>query len=91
MAAADKILRRMKRSLTGWHPQDFATLYNGYGFLARDGANHTVYVHSVYPHLRATVARHGALAKGYAEHALDIIAELESLQAQETTTPAEED
>jgi hypothetical protein len=91
MIAAEKILRRMRRSLAGWNPEDFATLYNGYGFEAREGRGHTIYVHMTYRHLRATVARHGPLAKGYAEHAIGLIDQLAALEAQAAEAAAKEE
>ena len=91
MKAAEKIFRRMQRTLSGWNPEDFATLYNGYGFEAREGCGHTIYVHKTRRHLRATVARHGPLAKGYAEHAIGLIEQLHALQAQDAAPAATED
>ncbi len=83
MKNAEKILRRMRRSLSGWTPNDFAMLYKGFGFAVREGKEHTVYIHQKYPPLRATVARHTSLAKGYAEHAINLIDNLKALEAEE--------
>ena len=79
--AAEKLLRRMRQSKNGWGPNDFATLYTGFGFTAHEGGSHTVYIHETYKELRATVARHTLLAPGYAQHALKTIARLKQLEA----------
>lgn len=81
--SARRLLARMRRSPNGWSADDFARLYGGFGFSVREGANHTVYIHPKYPQLRATVARHGELATGYARHAVRTIDALLALQASE--------
>jgi hypothetical protein len=54
------------------------------GFVREEGGNHTLYKHSVYPELRATVKRHtGDLPPGYAQHAVQTIRRLKELQAAE--------
>lgn len=50
------------------------------GFKKREGNKHTVYSHPDFPQLRATVARHRSLPKGYVTTALKLIARLEQLE-----------
>ena len=81
MARPEKLLERMRRSPSGWGPDDLATLYTGFGFQRREGSNHTVYSHPQYPDLRATVARHSSLATGYVKFAVQVITELKAREA----------
>ena len=83
MASAKKLLERMSRTKSGWNPSDLDTVYLSKGFIKREGANHTVYVHPEFPILRATVARHGELPPGYIEHLLGKMRELEILKEQQ--------
>ena len=70
----DKLLARMMRSKSGWAPQDLERLYLSYGFDKREGAKHTVYTHRLdLFNLRATVARHSTLPKGYIQEAIRLI------------------
>jgi hypothetical protein len=73
----------MRRSLSGWGSDDLATLYEGFGFTRREGANHTIYSHPKYPDLYATVGRHTELAKGYVETAIKRIDTLREREAAE--------
>jgi hypothetical protein len=90
MSQAEKLLQRMRRSLSDWSADDLAKLYIGFGFVASEGGNHTIYIHETYKDLRATVARHTALAKGYTSHAIKTIDELKRRQAQDSTVEQEE-
>lgn len=70
----DSLLARMMRSKAGWGPEDLERLYLSYGFQKREGAKHTVYTHSAdLLNLRATVARHSSLPKGYIQTAIRLI------------------
>jgi hypothetical protein len=70
----DSLLARMMRSKAGWGPQDLERLYLSYGFDKREGAKHTIYTHPADPfNLRATVARHAPLPKGYTQTAVRLI------------------
>jgi hypothetical protein len=51
MPDAEEIFERMQRTKSGWRPADFETLYLGFRFDRREGANHTVYTHPTYPEL----------------------------------------
>src|SRR5436189_2631143 len=82
MNQAEKLLRRMRQSLSGWGANDFSTLYTGFWFIAQEGSSHTIYVHGKHQDLRATVARHSALAKGYTSHAIKTIDELKRRQTE---------
>ena len=81
MKQAEKLLRRMRQSKSGWGQVDFAKLYIGFGFEATEGKKHTIYIHPEYPNLRASVGRHNNLATGYAETAINLIDQLKKLQA----------
>lgn len=83
MAAHEKLLKRMRRSLADWGQDDLRRLYTGYGFAVREGGNHTFYTHPKYPQLTASVARHNSLAKGYVSTAIENIDSLLELENQE--------
>jgi hypothetical protein len=59
--------------------------------VAHEGGSHTIYIHEKYPDLRATVARHGELAKGYARHAIRTIDEVKRRLAAEEPEAQEEE
>lgn len=80
MSKADKIFAKMRRTQSGWGQNDFRSVYLSFGFQMREGSNHTFYWHDKYPTLTASVGRHDALARGYAEHAIKIIARLQELE-----------
>ena len=75
-----KLRKRMSASTSGWGWRDLDRIYISYGFKKREGSKHTVYSHPVHPHLRATVARHRSLPKGYVTTALRLVSELERLE-----------
>ena len=61
---------RMRSTPAGWGEDDFHTLYNGFGFLAREGRDR-VYTHPDYPGLKpAMVGRHKDLLPAYTYTAL---------------------
>ena len=76
----DKLRKRMSASRSGWRWRDLDRIYIRYGFKKREGNKHTVYSHPDFPQLRATVARHRSLPKGYVTTALRLIARLEQLE-----------
>lgn len=73
---AEKLFAQMSKSKAGWRRSDLDTLYEGYGFVLKHGANHDIYKHPDYPKLRATLPRHRELARGYVEFALKLINQL---------------
>jgi hypothetical protein len=79
--AAWKIFTKMCETHAGWGPQEFETLYTGFGFTCRQG-RHSVYIHPDHRAeiLPATVGRHRTLATGYAETAVKRIKQLISLE-----------
>lgn len=83
MSSAEKLLDRMRRSRNGWSQSDFEILYTGFGFKKKEGGNHTIYIHERFTQLRATVARHSSLAKGYADHAVSVLDQLIQLEAED--------
>ena len=80
LMSAEKLRKRMSASKSGWGWNDLDRIYLSYGFTKREGSKHTVYSHPAYRQLRATVARHRSLPKGYITIALRLINELERLQ-----------
>ena len=78
--AAERLLARMRVSKSGWSQGDLRRLYLGFGFEVDEGGNHTLYIHPVFPQLRATVPRHSPLPIAYANHAVKLIDELVSLE-----------
>ena len=76
MARPYKLLEKMRRSKAGCSPVDLRHLYEGFGFVAMEGSRHTIYKHSKYPDLRATVARHTSLAIGYYSDAVKLVDKL---------------
>jgi hypothetical protein len=80
----DSLLVRMMRSKSGWGPKDLERLYLSYGFDKREGAKHTVYTHQAdLVNLRATVARHSNLPKGYAQTAIRLIRLLAEIEGRD--------
>ena len=77
MGVAQKLFERMQRTKLGWGEADFDSLYRGFGFEAREGGSHRVYVHSQFRDIRATVSRHRSLPPGYAQDAVSNIRELQ--------------
>ena len=78
----DSLLARMMRSKSGWGPKDLERLYLSYGFDKREGAKHTIYTHKADQlNLRATVARHSNLPKGYIQTAIHLIRLLAEIEA----------
>lgn len=80
MSSAEKLLARMKRTKAGWTHKDLDTLYRGFGFEVEEDGPHSMYIHSTYPQLRASVTRSHTVAIGYVQHALKLIEELKSLE-----------
>lgn len=80
MAKAYKLLEKMRNSKVGWSIADLHTIYVGHGFDFREGGKHTIYIHSKFRELRATVARHNVLAVGYIKHAISLIDKLKELE-----------
>lgn len=74
--AAEKLLERMRATPYGWAESDFRSLYTGFGFEYEAGANHSLFIHRVRKHLRATVPRHRSLAPTYARFAVSLIDQL---------------
>ena len=80
MAAADRLLARMKRTAGGWSPDDLNRLYTGFGFIVKQGARHTKYRHPDHPEISAVVPRHGELPKAYVRTAVKSIDRLAKLE-----------
>lgn len=84
---AIKLLERMRRSKEGWTRKDLDTLYEGFGFIMRHGANHDIVSHPDFPHLRETLPRHRKVASYLVRSAvklIDILIELQSVEEENT-------
>ena len=82
---AAKLRERMQQSCAGWSYDDLVKLYLGFGFTIRiSKSGHDVVKHPDHPHLRASVPRHGELAKTYCKTALKLVEKaLELTQGEE--------
>ncbi len=74
------LLDQMRVSKSGWGASDLRRLYEGFGFVGKEGSKHTIYKHPLHPFLRATVARHSKLAVGYIQKAVSLIDKLRELE-----------
>jgi hypothetical protein len=74
------LLEQMRRSKSNWKKEDIEKLYKEFGFIIRHGSNHDIVTHPEFPKLRATLARHKALPKGYVQFAVKLIDQLLELQ-----------
>lgn len=82
MPQPEDMLEQMRVSKHGWGASDLRRLYEGFGFVGREGRRHTIYKHPLYPFLRATVARHNKLAVGYIQDAVKLIDKLKELEVE---------
>lgn len=73
MNGNDKLLSAMRRSKYGWKWRDLERLYKSFGFLKREGGQHTIYWSPRFPMLRASVTRHRSLPVGYIATAVRLI------------------
>ncbi|MEW6405090.1 MAG: hypothetical protein AB1649_25110 [Chloroflexota bacterium] len=83
VSKADKrleLLEQMRKSKSNWKKEDIERLYKEFGFILRHGGSHDVVTHPKFPKLRATLARHKALPKGYVQFAVKLIDQLLELQ-----------
>lgn len=84
---AEKLLKRMRVSKSGWKSKDLITLYQGFGFIISHGASHDIVKHPDFldvAALRYTIPRHAdELAKGYINDAIKHIELLQKLQAEQ--------
>jgi hypothetical protein len=74
------LLEQMRKSKSNWKKEDIEKLYKEFGFIIRHGSNHDIVTHPEFPKLRATLARHRALPKGYVQFAVKLIDQLLELQ-----------
>jgi len=80
MSKKDKLLEKMRRSMSGWKFRDLENLYVGFGFEKYEGGKHTMFIHPKFPKLRGTVTRHRTLPIGYVRYAVKLIDTLKALQ-----------
>jgi len=74
------LLERMRKSKSNWKMEDLERLYKEFGFVIRHGSNHDIVSHPTFPKLRATLARHKPLPKGYVQFAVKLVDKLLELQ-----------
>lgn len=87
----EKLLDKMRLSLSDWSQDDFRKLYQGYGFICQERSKHTFYTHPDFPQLTASVSRHNRLPKGYASDAVKIIDRLLVLRSETMRATGEND
>lgn len=75
-----ELLEQMRKSKSNWKKEDIEKLYREFGFVIRHGSSHDVVSHPEFPKLRATLARHRALPKGYVQFAVKLIDQLLELK-----------
>jgi hypothetical protein len=75
-----ELLEQMRKSKANWKRDDIERLYKEFGFVIRHGSNHDIVTHPEYPILRATLARHRSLPKGYIQFAVKLIDKLLEIQ-----------
>ena len=80
MSRGNELLERMRRTKTGWKFSDLDALYLSFGFEKHEGGKHTMYIHPIFPELRATVTRHRNLAIGYIQYGIKLIDSLKDLE-----------
>lgn len=84
---AEKILKRMRDSKSGWKSKDLVTLYLGFGFIISHGGSHDTVKHPDFLNvlaLRDTLPRHEEeLGKGYIKEAIKRIELLQKLQEEQ--------
>ncbi|MCY3917282.1 MAG: hypothetical protein OXG49_14840 [Chloroflexi bacterium] len=73
---AEKLLKRMRRSKSGWKRRDLETLYEGFGFILKHGAKHDYYQHPEYPKLRDTLKRSRTVSEYSVRNAIGLIERL---------------
>ncbi len=80
-ATGERLLARMQQTKNGWRPRDLAKLYSAFGFEQEEGKKHTLYTHSKYPTLMATVTRGSSvLPTGYVDTAVKLVEQLKGLE-----------
>ena len=75
-----ELLEQMRKSKSNWKKGDIEKLYKEFGFVIRHGGSHDVVTHPEFPKLRATLARHKALPKGYVQFAVKLVDQLLELK-----------
>lgn len=75
-----EFLEQMRRSKANWKKQDIEKLYWEFSFTIRHGGSHDIVAHPEFPALRATLARHNKLPKGYVQFAVKLIDRLLELE-----------
>jgi hypothetical protein len=68
-----KLLNKMRETKAGWSPLSYRRLFSGFGFLSREGGNHTIYWDPVEKSNRVQVPRHDELLAYVAEQAVAAI------------------
>lgn len=73
----------MRQSQTNWKQNDIISLYEGFGFSVKHGANHDIVKHPDYPELRQTIPRHKKVKPYIVKQAIKLIDRLTALQEAE--------
>jgi hypothetical protein len=71
----------MRRTKHGWRPADLQAAYRAAGFRYLANTKHDGYYHPGYPQLRTTVTRSDPVKADYISILIDLIDQLETLEA----------
>ena len=86
---AEKLLERMRRTKANWKRHDLDTLYEGFGFVLRNGSNHDVVSHPEFPQLSDTLPRHRKVPEYNVRKAIKHIDTLSKLRKINVSSEAE--
>lgn len=80
MPRADRLYEKAIRTKSGWRLQELLRLYEGFGFVVKEGRKHIVVSHPLHRNLVTTITRKRTLARGYIDEAVKIIEALQGLE-----------
>jgi hypothetical protein len=83
---AEKLLKKMRKTKTGWYRNDLDALYEGYGFIIMPGGNHDKVTHPDFPILFTSLPRHRTVHKYLVTQAVKLIDRLLVLQGNKEET-----
>lgn len=80
---ASKLLEQMQKSKAGWKPVDLHRLYEGFGFIIKQGGNHEVVTHPDFKEIKPSyIPRHRKLAVYVVVTAINRVEQLIQLRKQ---------
>lgn len=72
-SSSEKLFEKAKKTQSGWKRQEIDRLYEGFGFIIRQGSSHDIVSHPDYPHLRQTLPRQRKIKPVYVRQAVKLI------------------